>query len=108
MDSRRLFFAHVAQTSPSPLAINIKKAKGTHIYDHDGNEYLDLIAGISVCNVGHRHPAVIRAIKKQLNDYLHVLVYGEMIETPQVQYARAICDNMPSPLDSVYFTNSGA
>src|SRR5690606_19626852 len=70
--------------------------------------YIDLIAGVSVCNIGHRHPAVVRAIKKQLDDYLHVLVYGEMIETPQVRYAQALAGQLPPSLNSVYFTNSGA
>lgn len=108
MDPRRLFFQHVAQTSPSPLSIHIKKASGTRITDHSGKQYLDLIAGISVCNVGHRHPQVIRAIKKQLDAYMHVLVYGEMIENPQVEYARLLADSLPASLDCVYFTNSGA
>ena len=108
MHPRRLFFQHIAQTSPSPLSIHIKKAKGTTITDHDDREWLDLIAGISVCNVGHRHPEVIRAIKKQLDEYLHVLVYGELVETPQVEYAKLITRYLPASLDCVYFTNSGA
>lgn len=108
MDTRRLFLQHVAQTSEAPLAIHIKKAKGSRLWDHSGTEYIDLIAGISVCNVGHRHPAVIKAIKKQLEQYLHVLVYGEMIESPQVEYAKALADHLPASLNSVYFTNSGA
>lgn len=108
MDTQRLFFQHVAQTSNAPLAIQIKKAKGCFIYDVEGKEYLDLIAGISVCNIGHRHPAVVRAIKEQLKDYLHVLVYGEMVETPQVKYAKLLADHLPANLNSVYFTNSGA
>ncbi len=108
MNHRRLFLQHVAQTSEAPLAIHIKKARGSRLYDNDGKEYVDLIAGISVCNIGHRHPAVIRAIKKQADSYLHVLVYGEMIESPQVQYAKLLADNLPASLNSVYFTNSGA
>jgi acetylornithine/N-succinyldiaminopimelate aminotransferase len=87
MDTRRLFQQHVAQTSEAPLAIHVKKAEGSRIWDDDGKEYIDLIAGISVCNIGHCHHSVIKAIKKQLNDYMHVLVYGEMIESPQVHYA---------------------
>src|SRR5678815_3602248 len=71
-------------------------------------EYIDLIGGISVANVGHRHPKVIGAIKDQLEAYLHLMVYGEFIETPQVQYAKLLIDHLPSSLDSVYFTNSGA
>jgi acetylornithine/N-succinyldiaminopimelate aminotransferase len=108
MNLRRLFLEHVAQTSASPLGIEIKKAKGTRLWDSDGKEFIDLIAGISVCNVGHRHPRVIKAIKQQLDDYMHVLVYGEMIESPQVQYAKALTEQLPPSLNSVYFTNSGA
>jgi acetylornithine/succinyldiaminopimelate/putrescine aminotransferase len=108
MDTKTLFLRHVAQTSDAPLGINISKAKGSMLTDVNGKSYIDLIAGISVCNIGHRHPAVISAIKKQLSDYLHVLVYGEMIETPQVQYAKRLTENLPSTLNSVYFTNSGA
>ena len=108
MDTRRLFFQHVAQTSDAPLAIHVKKAAGSRIWDDADNEYIDLIAGISVCNIGHRHKDVIDAIRKQANQYLHVLVYGEMIETPQVQYAHLLTEHLPSSLNSVYFTNSGA
>ena len=74
MDTRRLFLQHVAQTSEAPLAIQVKRARGSRIWDAHDKEYIDLIAGISVCNTGHRHPAVVRAIKKQLDDYQHVLV----------------------------------
>lgn len=108
MNYRRLFLQHVAQTSEAPLAIHIKKVRGSRLYDDEGKEYIDLIAGISVCNVGHRHPAVVKAIKKQADNYLHVLVYGEMIESPQVQYAKLLAENLPASLNSVYFTNSGA
>lgn len=108
MDTRRLFFQHVAQTSEAPLAIHIKKAAGSRLWDDLGNEYIDLLAGISVCNIGHRHKDVINAIRKQTDQYLHVLVYGEMIETPQVQYAHLLAEHLPPSLNSVYFTNSGA
>ncbi|MBO9572253.1 MAG: aspartate aminotransferase family protein [Chitinophagaceae bacterium] len=108
MDHRRLFLQHVAQTSEAPLAIHIKKAKGSRLYDNKGKEYIDLIAGISVCNVGHRHPEVTKAIKKQADKYLHVLVYGELIESPQVEYAKMLAENLPASLNAVYFTNSGA
>ena len=108
MNQRELFFRHVAQTSAAPLALEIVKAEGSRLWDADGKEYIDLIAGISVCNVGHRHPRVIKAIKKQVDDYLHLLVYGELIESPQVQYAKLITDHLPGTLNSVYFTNSGA
>jgi acetylornithine/succinyldiaminopimelate/putrescine aminotransferase len=105
---RELFLKHVAQTSPSPLAFEIAKAEGCLLYDVKGKEYIDLIGGISVANVGHRHPKVVEAIKKQLNAYMHVMVYGEFIESPQVQYAKLLTDRLPSSLNSVYFTNSGA
>ena len=84
MNLRQLFFQHIAQTSNAPIAIEVAKAEGSRIWDTEGKEYIDLIAGISVCNIGHRHPKVIKAIKKQLDDYMHVLVYGEMIQSPQV------------------------
>jgi len=108
MTERELFLKHIAQTSPSPLAFEIAKAKGCLLYDVNGKEYLDLIGGISVANIGHRHPKVIEAIKKQLDAYLHVMVYGEFVESPQVQYARLLTEHLPSSLNSVYFTNSGA
>ena len=108
MNQRQLFFKHIGQTSPSPLAIEIGKAEGSKLYDVKGKEYIDLIAGISVCNIGHRNPKVIKAIKKQLDCYLHILVYGEMIESPQVQYASLLAKHLPSSLNTVYFTNSGA
>jgi acetylornithine/succinyldiaminopimelate/putrescine aminotransferase len=108
MNQRELFLKHVAQTSSSPLALQIAKAEGTTLFATDGNQYLDLIGGISVCNIGHRHPKVVEAIKKQADEYLHVLVYGEFIQSPQVQYASLLAENLPSTLNSVYFTNSGA
>ena len=108
MNERELFLKHIAQTSPSPLAFEIKKAEGCLLYDTNGKEYIDLIGGISVANIGHRHPKVVEAIKKQLDAYMHVMVYGEFIESPQVQYAKLLTDNLPSSLNSVYFTNSGA
>ena len=108
MDQRKIFLQHVAQTSSAPLALEIVHAEGTRLRDVDGKEYIDLIAGISVANTGHRHPKVIKAIKKQLDQYLHLLVYGEFIETPQVKYAKLLTSQLPSTLNSVYFTNSGA
>ena len=108
MNQRELFLKHVAQTSPSPLAFEIVKAEGCLLYDVNGKEYIDLIGGISVANIGHRHPKVTDAVKKQLDAYMHVMVYGEFIESPQVQYATTLVNNLPSSLNSVYFTNSGA
>jgi len=105
---RGLFLRHVAQTSPSPLAIEIAKAEGLYLYDPAGKTYMDLIGGISVCNTGHRHPRVVEAIREQADRYLHVLVYGELIQSPQVQYASLLAEHLPASLNSVYFTNSGA
>lgn len=108
MNQRQLFFKHIAQTSPAPLALEIVKAEGSKLTDVQGKEYIDLIAGISVCNVGHRHPKVVEAIKQQADQYLHLLVYGELVETPQVTYAQYLTQHLPASLNSVYFTNSGA
>ncbi len=108
MNQRELFLRHVAQTSPTPLALEIVKADCCTLYDATGTEYIDLIGGISVANVGHRHPKVIAAIQQQLDAYLHIMVYGEMVEAPQVQYAQLLTDHLPASLNSVYFTNSGA
>src|SRR4030095_1067235 len=108
MTQRELFLKHIAQTSPSPIGIEVTRAEGCMIWDKEDKSYLDLIAGISVCNVGHRHPKVVEAIRQQADAYLHVLVYGEMIESPQVQYATLLTNWLPPSLNSVYFTNSGA
>ena len=108
MNERELFLKHIAQTSPSSLAFEIKKAERCLLFDTNGKEYIDLIGGISVANIGHRHPKVVEAIKNQLDAYMHVMVYGEFIESPQVQYAKLLTDNLPPSLNSVYFTNSGA
>jgi acetylornithine/N-succinyldiaminopimelate aminotransferase len=105
---RELFLRHVAQTSTAPLALEIVKAEGCTLFDAAGKEYIDLIGGISVANTGHRHPKVLDAIQKQLDAYLHIMVYGEFVEAPQVQYAKLLTDNLPTSLNSVYFTNSGA
>ncbi|HEX5024894.1 MAG TPA: aspartate aminotransferase family protein [Agriterribacter sp.] len=107
MDQRRLFLQHIAQTSPAPIALEIVKAAGSLLWDAKDRQYIDLIAGISVCNVGHCHPKVTKAIKKQADEYLHLLVYGELIETPQVQYAKLLTGHLPASLNSVFFTNSG-
>ncbi|HSF88130.1 MAG TPA: aminotransferase class III-fold pyridoxal phosphate-dependent enzyme [Saprospiraceae bacterium] len=108
MTHRELFLKHVAQTSPAPLALEIVKAEGSYMWDKGGKEYIDLIGGISVCNIGHRHPKVVEAIKFQVDQYLHLMVYGELIESPQVEYATLLTSHLPSTLDTVYFTNSGA
>lgn len=104
---RQLFLQHVGQTSPAPLALHITKASGAKMWDANGKEYIDLIGGISVCNVGHCHPKVVEAIKKQADDYLHIMVYGELIESPQVQYAHLLTQYLPLSLNAVFFTASG-
>lgn len=108
MNARHIFQQHVAQTSPAPIGLHIARAEGNYLYDADGKAYLDLIGGISVCNIGHRHPEVVAAINKQSNDYLHVMVYGELVQSPQTEYAALLTAHLPKSLDCVYFTNSGA
>jgi len=108
MDNRKLFFQHIAQTSPSPIGLEMVKAQGCYIYGADGKKYLDIISGFSVANIGHSHPKVIEAVQKQSAEYMHLIVYGEFIQQPQVQYAKLLTDHLPSSLNCVYFTNSGA
>jgi len=108
MNERQLFQKHLAPTSLEPMALPVTKASGSLLFDDEGNEYIDLIGGISVCNVGHCHPKVVAAIKEQSDKYLHVMVYGEVVQSPQVQYASLLAAHLPETLNSVYFTNSGA
>ncbi|MEY4293104.1 MAG: hypothetical protein RIQ61_1502, partial [Bacteroidota bacterium] len=108
MNIRSQFLNHLAQTSDAPLALDIVKAQGNYLHDRAGKAYLDLIGGISVCNVGHTHPKVVAAIQKQAESYLHVMVYGELIQSPQVDYASQLAQLLPDPLSAVYFTSSGS
>jgi acetylornithine/succinyldiaminopimelate/putrescine aminotransferase len=108
MDKRHLFLEHVGQTSPAPLCLNIVKAEGSLMWDQDGKEYIDLIGGISVCHVGHRHPAVVKAIREQADKYLHIMVYGELIANPQVEYATLLAEHLPASLNNIFFTASGS
>jgi len=105
---RQDFYQFLAQTTPHPLAIDISHAEGTFIYDKSGKKYFDLVAGIAVCNLGHRHPKVIEAIKRQLDKYLHVMPYGELIQDPQVELAKVLANILPGNLSVSYFVNSGA
>ncbi len=105
---RRRFLAHVGQTSPSPMMIPVERAEGVFFYTPEGKPYYDLVAGVSVSNVGHSNPDVVEAVKRQAERYMHIMVYGEMLERPQVEYATEIASLLPSPLRSVYFVNSGA
>lgn len=108
MNTRNIFLKHMAQTSVSPMALHIVSASGNYMHDADGKTYLDLIGGISVCNIGHKHPDVVAAIKQQADDYLHIMVYGELVQSPQAQFAQLLANHLPTSLDCVYFTNSGA
>lgn len=108
MNNRQLFLNHLAQTSPAPLALEIIRSEGIYLYDKDERKYLDLIAGISVSVLGHRHPAIVKAIKDQVDLYLHTLVYGEFILSPQVKLASLLTSLLPKNLSSVYLVNSGA
>jgi len=108
INNRQLFFQHLAQTSDKPIGIEVAAAKGVYIHDVEGKAFMDMIAGFSVCNIGHGHPEVIAAINEQVQKYMHVIVYGEFIQSPQVKYAKALTALLPSNLQSVYFTNSGA
>ncbi|MEZ4919110.1 MAG: aminotransferase class III-fold pyridoxal phosphate-dependent enzyme [Saprospiraceae bacterium] len=107
INNRQLFLRHLAQTSPAPLALEIERASGTYLYDKSGKAYLDLIAGIGVSALGHRHPEVEEAVKNQLEKYWHTLVYGEFVLSPQVELASLLSQQLPG-LDSVYLVNSGA
>lgn len=111
MNQRELFLRHVAQTSDNPLLgedVNIYKALGCKLTDVNGKEYIDLISGISVSNVGHCHPKVVNAITEQASKYMHLMVYGEFNQSPQVKYAQLLTSLLPKNLDSVFFTTSGS
>ncbi|MFZ6663164.1 aspartate aminotransferase family protein [Peijinzhouia sedimentorum] len=108
LTNRQLFLQNLAQTSSTPLMIEIERAEGSYLYAPDGKKYLDLISGISVSNVGHRHPKVVQAAKDQLDKYMHLMVYGEYVQSPQVKLANALAATLPSNLDSVYLVNSGS
>ena len=105
---RKQFLAHVGQTSPSPMLVEVERAEGSFFYTPEGRRYYDLVAGVSVSNVGHANAAVVRAVQEQAARYMHVMVYGELVEAPQVRYAARIASLLPGGLESVYFVNSGA
>ncbi|GGH18786.1 aspartate aminotransferase family protein [Pedobacter zeae] len=107
LTQRQLFLQHNAQTSPEPLMLEFVRAKGVYIYDAADKKHLDLIAGIGVSNVGHCHPAVVEAIQKQAETYMHLMVYGEYVQSPQVNFAKALADILPPSLSCTYFLNSG-
>ena len=104
---KEAFYKHQAQTTPHPLGVEISHAKGSYIYDTDGNAHLDFVAGVSACSLGHSHPRVVNAIKKQADKYLHVMVYGEYIQKPAVELTQLLAAHTPAPLETTYLVNSG-
>lgn len=108
LNNRQLFLLNTAQTSTSPRLIEIEKAEGIYLYGPEGQRYIDLVSGFAVSNIGHRHPKVLTAIRDQIEKYLHVTVYGEFVQAPQVALATKLIAQLPSALDNVYFVNSGA
>lgn len=101
------FFKYQAQTTPHPLAMEVSHAKGSYIYDTSGKRFLDFVAGVSACSLGHSHPKVVHAVKEQLDKYLHVMVYGEYIQTPAVELSKFLAKHLPKPLETTYLVNSG-
>lgn len=101
------FFKYQAQTSPNPLAMQVSYAKGSYIYDNNNKAYLDFVAGVSACTLGHQNPKVNQAIKDQLDKYSHVMVYGEYIQDPAVEFCKILAENIPAPLNKTYLVNSG-
>ena len=101
------FFKYQAQTSPHPLAMEISHAEGSYIFDKNKKAYLDFVAGVSACSLGHSHPKIVNAIKTQADQYLHVMVYGEYIQEPAIELDKLIANNLPKPLESTYLVNSG-
>ena len=108
MTDREIFYRHLGLPSFTPMDIEIKRAEGVYFYDSEGKDYMDLVAGITVSNTGHRHPSVLSAIRHQIDQYLHLNVYGEFIQSPQVRLAGRLTELLPPSLDSVYFVNSGS
>lgn len=108
LTNRQIFQTHLGLPSVVDDPIEITKAKGIYQYDNEGNEYIDLVSGVSVSNIGNLHPHVVQAIKNQLNDYMHLMVYGKFVQSPQVRLAKLLTDQLPKSLDSVFFVNSGS
>lgn len=101
------FYKHQAQTTPYPLALEVSYAKGSYIYDTNGHAHLDFVAGVSACSLGHCHPKVTKAVKDQIESYAHVMVYGEYIQKPAVDYVKLLTSHLPENLQTVYLVNSG-
>ena len=107
MDNKELFLKHQGQTTPYPLCMEVSKASGLYITDTSGKKYLDLVAGVSACAIGHCHPRIVKAVQEQAASYMHVMVYGEFIQSPQLQLAKKLASVLPDSLNSSYFVNSG-
>ena len=107
MTNRQLFLSHIAQTTPNPLGLEIVRAEGIYLYGPHGEKYMDMISGISVSNVGHCHPEVVKAVQEQSASFMHLMVYGEYVYSPQTKLAEALMQVLPKELDNFYFTNSG-
>ena len=105
---RQLFLNNNAQTTDFPLLLEFERAQGVYMYNNEGKAFIDLISGIGVSNLGHSHPKVIEAIKNQVDKYMHLMVYGEYVQAPQVRFAEKLVAVLPANLNSVYFTNSGS
>ena len=105
---RELFLRHVAQTSASPMAIEVERAEGIYLYAPDGRRWIDLAAGVSVSALGHGNPRVVEAVRRQAERYMHLMVYGEYVQSPQVRLARRLAELLPPQLSCVYFVNSGS
>jgi len=108
ISNRQLFLRHVAQTSDTSLQFEIERAEGIYFYNKSGKRYIDLVSGVSVSALGHGHPTVVSAVKAQVERYMHTMVYGEFVQSPQVSYASWLVDRLPSSLDNVFFVNSGS
>ena len=108
MTERELFYRYLGLPSFYPMGLEIEKAEGIYLYAKSGEQFIDLVSGIAVSNTGHRHPKVLEAIRHQLDRYLHLNVYGEFIQSPQVHLAERLANLLPEKLDSVYFVNSGS
>jgi len=108
LSQRQLFLRHVAQTSAASLQFEVNKAEGIYFYTPEGVPYIDLVSGVSVSALGHGHPAVVEAVKAQSESYMHTMVYGEFVQSPQVDYAQWLAERLPGDLDHVFFVNSGS
>jgi acetylornithine/succinyldiaminopimelate/putrescine aminotransferase len=107
MSERDFFLSHLGQTTPFPFLVEVERAEGIYIYDKQGKAYMDMISGVAVNNIGHRHPKVVSALKNQIDKYLHVMVYGEFVQDPQQLLVKELLEVLPDSLDGVYVVNSG-